>query len=192
MNRFYIQNSNFNQIPNKPGVYNWYYPFIIFDNDSYEDFHTRVSFFLEHSMIDQGTGIQFQKTTNWRLWEINLITKITPKKELKFKWEILKSNTKLREAIASSSIMFQPLYVGCAENLAKRITTHRSGKSGFSKRFKDLCDLFEKKYSPQKCPIGAFDIDSLHLTYTVLNSVAEVPIFEDVVQSFCNPILSIK
>jgi hypothetical protein len=192
MNRFYIQNRNFDDIPNKPGVYNWYYPFIIFDNDSYNDFHNRVSFFLEHSMIDQGVGLQFKNSTNWRLWEINLVTKIKPKKELEFKWETLKSNINLRNTIANSSVMFQPLYVGCAENLAKRITAHRTGKTGFSKRFKTLCDLFEKQYSLQKCPVGAFDVDSLHLTYTVLNSVEEVPIFEDVVQSFSDPILSIK
>jgi hypothetical protein len=187
-----ITNGDFSLLPNMPGVYNWYYPFKIFNSDTYEDFHQRVSFFLEYSMLDQGEGLFFRKESKWREWHLTLKTKILAEKSLNNKWDIIKSESYLVQKIEESSMMFQPLYVGCAQDLSKRIQEHLSLKTGFSKRFKVLCEEFKVNNPTSILPYGAFEIEHLHLTYTVLDDKKHITMFEDVIQSFSNPILSIK
>jgi len=183
-----IQDGDFSNIPSHPGVYSWYYPLRIYADDEYLDFHKRVTFFLEYSLLDQGKGLEFNNKTNWRQWEINLKTKISPKTTINKKWDQIKNNDTLVDTILKSSIMFQPLYVGCAkEGLATRIQSHLNGRTGFAKRFLEACDEYKKANPSTSYPFGAFEIEKLHLTYTILSNKKDVEPFEDIIQSFTNP-----
>lgn len=187
-NRTFISNGDYSNIPSLPGVYSWFYPLRIYLDDEYEDFHNRVSFFFEYSLLDQGNGLEFTNKNTWRQWEINLKTKIIEKQSLKSKWSIIKENHHLRQVIEDCSFMFQPLYVGCAkEGLSKRIQSHLAGRTDFANRFNQTKNTFKERYPESITPYGAFEINNLYLSYIVLNNKSEVTIIEDVIQSFSNP-----
>jgi hypothetical protein len=191
MQRFFILNSDFKNIPSVPGVYNWYYPLRIYEEDTYEEFHSRVTFFLEYSLMNEGSSLRFSAKNTWREWELNLKTSIIENLSLKKRWSDIKSNSHLCKVISDSSIMFQPLYVGCAkEGLSKRIASHLEHRSDFATRFIKACDTYKSLNPNSNFPYSAFEIEHLHLTYTVFENKSDVNIFEDVVQSFSNPIFS--
>jgi hypothetical protein len=191
MHRHFVLNSDFRNIPSVPGVYNWYYPLRIYEEDTYEAFHSRVTFFLEYSLMNQGNGLKFSTKNTWRQWELNLKTSIVQNSSIKKRWNEIKLNRHLQKIILDSSVMFQPLYVGCAkEGLSKRIQSHIEYRSEFATRFREACDLYKSQNVGLNFPFGAFEIEHLQLSYTVFNSKSDVIIFEDIVQSFSNPNLS--
>lgn len=191
--RVYISNGDFNDVPSTPGVYNWYYPLRIFENETFEEFYSRITFFLEYSLLDQGSGLRFHNKNNWREWELSLKTSIIFSSTLKNNWETVKSNRHLRKIIEESSFMFQPLYVGCAkEGLSKRINTHLQGRSDFAKHFSNACKRYMEKKSLKSLPLGSCEIEHLYLSYFSLPNKQHVGVFEKLIQSFSNPIFSQK
>jgi hypothetical protein len=191
MERQFIQDSDFSKVPFLPGVYSWYYPLIIFENDTFDSFYSRISFFLDYSQFGQEDGFSIiSSTSKWREWELTIKSKINPAKTLKNNWLEIKENQNLRNAIEKSSVMFQPLYVGCAKDLSKRIKDHIDGKTGFSDRFIVLCKEYKKKYPNQNYPFGAFELERLHLSFDVLQTKKEATLFEKFVQTITDPNLS--
>jgi hypothetical protein len=169
MNTKYITNSDFTIIPETPGIYSWFYPIRLYDQDTYESFFHRVQFFLLFSIKTNDSIIQniLHDSNTWEELQISLGINYRENKTLKKDWAKLKKDKEFKHSLLQSSFWNRPLYVGKADNLNRRINDHIEGRSDFNERFNNACEKYNFNNNADFKFSSAFSFRNLLLSYTI-------------------------
>lgn len=168
MNTRYITNSDFTIIPETPGIYSWFYPIRLYDQDTYESFFHRIQFFLLFSLKTNDSIIQniLHDSNSWEELQISLGINYRENKSLKKDWAKLKKDQEFKHSLLQSSFWNRPLYVGKADNLNRRINDHIEGRSDFHLRFNNACEKYNFKEDSDFKFSSSFSFRNLLLSYT--------------------------
>jgi len=163
-----------NSIPEESGLYAWYLPVHVWDNDIFKT----LDFIQKAMLYDSGVGGS-EKNIGESIREKNLVfnwdkVKVILEKKsgcrrTDFKaWEKLKSNEKdydlIKEAIMKSTIFSRPLYVGRTKNMKDRYGQHVKGQgSKFYERFNRFIEEYNKNNisknsNEKKIPLKVSDL----------------------------------
>lgn len=135
------------QIPEKPGIYAWFFPLWLYKDDIVELVDLLNKMILYDARCEgipkQASNVKF----NWSQVKVQLTKaytrSINPDSSLKKRWDEVIQDNEAKEALSQTlmeaSIFMPPLYVGKTRNLKSRYFQHVKGtayeKSDFHKRF---------------------------------------------------------
>lgn len=202
-------------VPNKPGIYAWYFPLIIYDSDSFNSFYQRVNYGINFFRPENPGSMSINR---FRSVEFDLkIDAIFP--NLESKWDRIKATDSwddLKNFIFNSSTLIQPIYVGQTINLNQRISQHlgsdNMNKNTFSNRFLEYMKMekAEQNLGPNKFNNligkdgryqigfqGTDSINDLFLVYHEFDGLSNVgseqlSLVEDFLLFLSNPRFSVK
>jgi hypothetical protein len=195
MNTNYIVEGDFSLVPESRGIYSWFYPIIIYEEDTYDSFMHRIRYFLNFSLdtMESSMWLTFSKENAWEKYKLNFHIEGGDSDTIKKHWSMIKSDSEFKKSVFESSFWNRPLYVGKAENLNSRINQHQNGVSDFSKRFKLACDNYNFKNDPDFRFSSSLSTRNLLLSYTVLNyDESHLVSLEKILQYTTKPNFSIK
>ncbi len=133
----------FSDIPTSPGIYAWFYPLRLSD-DELTSFIKEMNMVLKFDSFAGGTAVGTAEIEfAWR--RVGIEATLTPKTaqlacSVEDSWKKIRSDpearTKFEKMLLRSSVLMQPLYVGKAKNLQRRCAQHRKGgERTFRSRF---------------------------------------------------------
>jgi len=140
---------DFENVPESPGVYAWFYPLTI-SSDRIEDLGVELSAILNYD--SKAESEQKQKATlnySWKNVEVTVEEEYHSefKNDAKSMWKSIKDDEdvmrSLRKIMLVSSILMPPLYIGKTNNLNRRCGEHRNSsgdKGSFHYRFEKFTD----------------------------------------------------
>lgn len=137
---------NFDDVPDRPGVYAWFYPIELPSMDI-DDLAVELSSILNYDskLKDEPSG-HTKIPFNWKDTEVNVseVPHCKVPSHAYDKWDKISKDKEsllhLRKIMLVSSILMPPLYVGKTNNLLRRCNEHRSSskdKNGFHNRFEE-------------------------------------------------------
>ena len=149
---FYTKETSFN-IPESPGIYAWFIPLWLYNDDVYE----LIKFVKDAMLYDsdikqrnkpfQGSSERESKIDfNWDYIDIKLKKnhKLRSKGDID-RWATSDNNKEeyasISESLMKASIFAKPIYIGRADSLSSRYSQHVSGtveKNVFNTRFKEF------------------------------------------------------
>jgi hypothetical protein len=192
-NTNFITDSDFGIVPDKSGVYAWFYPMRIYEVDTYDSFFYRINYFLNYSLMTQSNEVFIDQKVNesWKEYKL-LFTMLGKTNEgLKKKWDTLKYDKEFVRGVLELSFWNSPLYIGKGDNLNTRINQHCNGQTDFSKRFAKVCSDFEYKKDPDFRFSSSLILSDLLLSYSTITKIKNENI-EKLVQLSAKPNFSLK
>ncbi len=191
----YLKEGDFSLIPETRGIYSWFYPIVIYEEDTYESFMHRIRYFLNFSLdtMESRKWMTFTKENSWEKFHLVFEIEGTNSDSLKRNWNKIKLDPEFKKSVFESSFWNRPLYVGKAENLNSRINQHQSGVTGFASRFKEACDAYTFNNNPDFRFASSLSMRNLLLSFTVLNyDESHLISLEKILQFTTKPNFSIK
>jgi hypothetical protein len=167
----YIIDGNFNAVPEARGIYSWFYPIYIYEEDTYDSFLHRVRHFLNFSLLtsDSREIIVFKEEDAWERFELSFRIDGKHNKIIQKNWNSIKIDKEFKRCVLESSFWNRPLYVGMAKNLSNRVDEHQNSITNFAKRFNQSCEKYNYLGNPDYRFHSSLSIKSLLLSYTVLD-----------------------
>jgi len=188
----FISDSDFSDVPDKSGVYAWFYPMRIYDLDTYDSFFHRINYFLNYSLKTNMSEVFIDELVkeHWSTYQLTVSSLGKTDSVLKKNWDSLKNDSDFKNTVLELSFWNTPIYIGKADNLNIRINNHCNG-SDFSKRFDKACKKYEFKKNPDFRFVSSLNVQNLLLSYST------IPIhlsenLEKVIQLSSRPNFSIK
>jgi len=143
-----------NSIPEESGLYAWYLPVHIWDNN----ISKTLDFFQKAMLYDSGVGgggknigksiREEDLTFTWDRISVVLEKKSSARRQNFESWDRLQDNEEyynlIKEAIMKSTILSRPLYVGRSKNIRNRYGQHVSGRTKFYERFSQFVEEYNK------------------------------------------------
>ncbi len=191
----YITDGDFSLVPESKGIYSWFYPVRIYEEDTYESFIHRVKYFLNFSMLtnDSNKIMVFEQKDAWEKFELIFQVETKHNAVLSKSWNSIKRDEDFKRSVFESSFWNRPLYVGKADNLNLRVSQHQNGMSSFSQRFQLACDNYSFNGEPDFRFASSLSIKNLLLSYTNLTfSETHLVSLERILQHTTKPNFSIK
>ena len=190
-----ITDGDFSLVPELRGIYSWFYPIRIYDEDTYESFMHRVKYFLNFSMLTNESSklMVFEQNDTWERFELTLQVESRINKIVKRNWDSMKCDDEFKRAVFESSFWNRPLYVGKADNLNNRVLQHQNCVSHFSRRFSAACDNYSFNGNSDYRFATSLSINNLLLSYTTLPFSTQIlESLERILQQTTKPNFSIK
>jgi len=151
---FYTKETAYS-IPTSPGIYAWFIPLWMYNNDVY-DLVELVQGAMLYDSDSRQRDSQYQGESerageidfNWDLIEVKLKKRFKLKnlpdlKQFKKLSQDIEARDSLFESLMKASIFTKPLYIGRADNLSARYVQHVDGvvdKNIFHTRFKEFME----------------------------------------------------
>jgi hypothetical protein len=186
----YIFDSDFSSVPDARGIYSWFYPIIIYEEDTYDSFIHRIRYFLNFSLFTNESKkvMVFKQEDAWDRFELVFQLEGKTSNEIKRNWNTIKHDEEFKRCVLESSFWNRPLYVGKAQNLFSRIDQHQSGQSGFSKTFQKACENYNFNGNKEYRFASSLSIKHLMLSYTILNfTESRIETLEKILQQTTKP-----
>lgn len=141
---------NFEQIPDAPGVYAWFYPLYVTSRD-FDEFLEQIRKVHLYDAWSKGVPrLEDEAKVGWLLLKRTIQFENPPieiGEGLRKTWESLAANDddffRLREVFMRASLLMPPLYVGKAGTLNKRCYSHIRGISKFAERYERRAEELE-------------------------------------------------
>jgi hypothetical protein len=154
---------NFDEVPEVPGVYAWFYPIELPSKDI-GDLSLELTSILNYdSGVKDSVSGSADIAFNWKTTKVKISeeSNVKLKSSSKQTWDKLISDEEsfldFRKILLASSILMPPLYIGKTNNLLRRCIEHRKGsgdKNEFHTRFEQYTEtkILEngKKFGTQK------------------------------------------
>lgn len=180
-----IKDGNFDLLPSLPGVYSWFFPLVVYNEDTLESFFSRVEYVLKYRNYNYASNenlsyeeMQIQKFENifafgkTEIYKKDFLLKL--KEEYASSWESLRIDEvawkNFKNQLLDASIYLKPLYIGKADNLRNRINQHINYRTtnSFGFRF----EQYIKKMPPflglnnknMSGLVGSVNVNDLHLS----------------------------
>jgi hypothetical protein len=191
----YITDGDFSLVPESRGIYSWFYPIRIYDEDTYESFIHRVKYFLNFSLFtnDSNRLMVFEQRDQWEKFQLIFQVESRHNKIISKNWNVIKQDNDFKRAVFESSFWNRPLYVGKANNLNLRINQHQSGVTTLSSRFQEACSNYSFNGDADFRFATSLSMKNLLLSYTTLSfSDSHLVSLERILQQTTKPNFSIK
>jgi hypothetical protein len=205
----------FENIPNKPGVYAWFYPLFVYEDDTLNSFFKRVEYVISYNGVKGEVNdineicsvMKFANSTAFSKTEIikkdffrNLNDSYAQS------WDLMKCDqqrwTEFKNQLLAASIFLRPLYIGKADNLLVRINQHlndQRGANSFACRFEEHMKKMPVIYGENSKVMsgldGSVNMSDLHLSYIEFNDELHTntnKLLEKILQHFIQPNFSEK
>lgn len=199
---FFTKETNF-KIPESPGIYAWFIPLWILDDDIENYINLITKFYLYDPIIESTATKSMSADFNWESSEIKLTKKvpknILPSHNVKMQWDEMINNKNKREtfsqALMEASIFMPPLYVGKTDDLKERYYQHIEGETISNKNtFHNRFNLFAKK-NDLHFKVSDLVFACIKTDTEISESLRENNLnwlLEQVVMSLCRPTFSIR
>lgn len=210
-----ITDGFFDNIPNKPGVYAWFYPLFVYEDDTLNSFFKRVEYVISYNGVKREVDDMDEVCSVMRFANSTAFNKTEIIKKDFFRylndtyaeiWDLLKGNpqrwTEFKNQLLAASIYLRPLYIGKADNMLLRINQHLNNQRGinsfahrFEEHMKKMPLIYGENFKIMSGLDGSVNMSDLHLSYIEFNDELHTntnKLLEKILQHFIQPNFSEK
>lgn len=210
-----IRDGDFSSVPSRPGVYAWFYPLFVYENDSLMTFYNRVKHALKFratrqseikvffdSEEEQKFYHYFKNERSFSYSEFLFSESMSDPSDLHCEqWDNLRDKPnewlEFKKQLLAASIYLKPLYIGKAMNLSQRINQHlnyvqhtNNFGNRFEKHMRELKGLIGHNNQQMYGLEGSIFVRDLHLSFVPFNDQFDDQfnqLYEKIIQHLVQP-----